>query len=129
MFALYQGDEVFVEMRCPTSQYAPGKIVFPGGHREVDDASITDTFLRELKEETGVIPTAFLQLTTLTFPDENIRLHPFAVSKWEGELPNNVHGVGNPLFWKKLSEMQQSDLLEISAIATMIQAHSLLQEI
>ena len=49
------GLEVFVQHRAATMDFAPGAVVFPGGRREPRDATLLDTAVRELVEETGAV--------------------------------------------------------------------------
>jgi 8-oxo-dGTP pyrophosphatase MutT (NUDIX family)/GNAT superfamily N-acetyltransferase len=52
------GLEVFVQHRASTMDFAPGAVVFPGGRRDPIDATLLDTAVREVAEETGALVTA-----------------------------------------------------------------------
>ena len=57
-----------------------GQISFPGGRREMDDASLMDVALRETYEEIGVNPSTIKilgELTELYIPVSNYLVHPF----------------------------------------------------
>jgi 8-oxo-dGTP pyrophosphatase MutT (NUDIX family) len=58
-----------------------GQISFPGGKREMDDATLLDTAMREMYEEVGVSPSQVHQigkLSDLYIPVSNFLVHPFA---------------------------------------------------
>ncbi len=57
-----------------------GQISFPGGRRELDDATLIDVALRETYEEIGVNPSSIKisgELTELYIPVSNYLVHPF----------------------------------------------------
>jgi 8-oxo-dGTP pyrophosphatase MutT (NUDIX family) len=57
-----------------------GQVSFPGGKREMDDATLLDTALREMYEEVGVDPSSVTmigQLSELYIPASNFLVHPF----------------------------------------------------
>lgn len=49
-----RGIEVYLSRRPMHFRYYPGAFVFPGGRRDDEDADITATACREVKEEIGV---------------------------------------------------------------------------
>ena len=51
MCLIYKDDKILVQEKKGTRH--PGGLVFPGGHIEADE-SLTDSVIREMKEETGL---------------------------------------------------------------------------
>jgi 8-oxo-dGTP pyrophosphatase MutT (NUDIX family) len=76
-----------------------GQISFPGGKREMDDATLLDTALREMYEEVGIAPSAVSmigQLSELYIPASNFLVHPFVgYSKGVPDFLPNPHEVKN----------------------------------
>lgn len=123
VFILYNKEarQVLVEQRLPDSHYAPNEIVFPGGkHDPNKDTSIEDTFTRELGEETGIIPLTVITLMALEYPEKDIRLHPFVVTEWTGEVPKEAIDKKNPLFQVSIESMATSSRHEVATIAQAI---------
>jgi len=70
-----------------------GQISFPGGRREMDDATLLDVALRETYEEIGVDPSTIKslgQLTELYIPVSNFLVHPFVgiIDRLPGFIPS-----------------------------------------
>ncbi len=84
MLLLYPDDKeqthlIMIE-RADGNRTHSGQISFPGGRREMDDASLIDVALRETYEEIGVNPSTIKilgELTELYIPVSNFLVHPF----------------------------------------------------
>lgn len=92
-----------------------GDIAFPGGKQQVEDKNTCQTALRELLEETGVIPTNPEPVYRL--PDKLTRLHhaplPMTISPWvfETEFPQvaKLNHESTNFLWLPLNEFLKKE--------------------
>lgn len=56
-----RGPEVLLTKRSSALKHHPGQIAFPGGRRDDTDADLSETALREAREEVG-LPTGIVQV-------------------------------------------------------------------
>lgn len=80
LFPVNNQPHVLMIERTPGTHAHAGQIGFPGGKRELDDATLIDTALRETYEETGIDPSSIKilgELTELYIPVSNFLVHPF----------------------------------------------------
>jgi mutator protein MutT len=98
--------KVLLERRPETSFYA-GKLVFPGGAVESAE-KFEETLLRETTEEMGVKPLEFSAFNTaeLIVGETGVRLNPFLITRWQGQIPQTVLDKGNELIWIGLDEFK-----------------------
>jgi 8-oxo-dGTP diphosphatase len=85
-----QNGRVLLARRSPQRSSYGGLWSFPGGHQEPGE-TLTDTLIREAREEVGVIPTCFFFLTLLADPntseDDPATYHMYSVTGWQGGDP------------------------------------------
>lgn len=115
-----QREQVLTEHRL-TGKYA-GENIFPGGNIEPTDATICAAFLREFSEETGAEPTGYYRGPSHEIADKGIRLHPFLIVNWLGNIPEAVLDNQNPLEWKNLDAMRRHSNGDVVALANIFYA-------
>lgn len=99
--------------RADNSAVHSGQISFPGGKREMDDATLLDTAMREMYEEVGISPSTINilgQLSELYIPVSNFLVHPFVgYSNIVPQIIMNEMEVKNVIF-PALGEMLNMEL-------------------
>lgn len=71
--------------RSDTVEHHRGQVSFPGGGRDVEDASLLETALRETEEEIGLRAS---DVTPLGALDDNVTTTNFIVSPFVGLIPH-----------------------------------------
>ncbi|MEV7886944.1 NUDIX domain-containing protein [Streptomyces sp. NPDC088357] len=88
--------EVVLQLRDEKAGIAwPGHWSLPGGGTEADETPL-ETILRELLEETGIVPEAIEEVRVTTYEKGKTPPHLFAVS-WDGTESELVLGEGQAL--------------------------------
>ncbi len=93
--------------RRPDHLHQGGLWEFPGGKIEAGEAP-EHALARELDEELGIRPrdSRFLRRIQYRYPDKQVELHFYRVTRWEGE----PHGrEGQAIAWRSASELQPAD--------------------
>lgn len=94
---------VLVETRPDTDKVFPGMTVLPGGKIDRGEG-VVDALLREVREELGVVPFEYEEMSFIPpiyhrVDDPAYLVHPFVVTKWEGQIPKSILDSGYPLAW------------------------------
>jgi len=119
MWIFYRDSKVVIEKR-PASEQGDSECV-PCGHIDLNRDKgdyIESAFLREVSEEfQGVKPTNYSFLKTVDFDEpnkdggiDNLRLHYFLVTKWDGEVPEHTIEEGkihSDLVWYPISKYKE----------------------
>ena len=109
--ALFIGpdDKVLLGLRAASKKVWPNHWDTIGGHVE-DGESLDDALIREVQEETGVTPTGFRLIATVSERQPELYgdalHHVYAVTSWQGGDPTNVCDEHTELKWFNVSEMQ-----------------------
>ena len=109
--ALFIGpdDKVLLGLRAASKKVWPNHWDTIGGHVE-DGESLDDALIREVQEETGVTPTGFRLIGTVSERQPELYgdalHHVYAVTSWQGGDPTNVCDEHTELKWFSVSEMQ-----------------------
>ena len=96
---------VLVQQRPSASAYYPGYWEFPGGKIEEGETA-AEAMQRELAEEVGIIPQAFLPWLKREqrYDYAHITLHFFRVTDWRGNLSNRE---GQRCEWRQWADKPQ----------------------
>lgn len=126
-----KANKVLSEQRTRPDRAYYGEKIFLSGLVEADERSDPScTARRELKEELGI---EVIDIFTL-HPDGPItgglgeKLYPFIISKWEGDIPDQVIGNNNPLVWDTLEEAIHSRVVSRVVIANLARGYLLQKE-
>lgn len=120
VYTCLRGNSVLAERRALNSPYAPGEIVFPGGKIDPGDKTPLQAFLREFQEETAAEPQCVIRLHELEYPEDNIRLFPFVVYTWNGDIPQHMVDTNGLFLWRTIEFMRQSSRTEVATLANLI---------
>ena len=105
MCMVYDGDQILVQNR--TKSDWPG-LAFPGGHVEPGE-SLTESVIREVREETGLTISHPVLCGVKDFPDDDGSLYMvlfFKTDEFSGELSSSE----GEMRWVKLSEIDSLPL-------------------
>ncbi len=124
MALIIRGDEILMEQRAPDSKFFPGQIIFIGGKIEDDETRDFEKALkRELKEELNIEPINYAYLDKEIFGDTGVWLRCFIITEWQGELPDCILDVGNPVCWQKIDDMAKSEIRFVREVIVALQEH------
>lgn len=82
-----------------------GAYSFPGGKLK-EGEQIGEALYREVEEELGVKPVRIFTLSLLGY--NGFTIHPFVITKWEGEIPFSTLDASHRLEWRYLSDALES---------------------
>ena len=101
--------KVLLGLRAPSKKSWPDHWDTIGGHVE-DGESLDEALIREVQEETGVMPTRFRLIATVRErqPERygDALHHVYAVTDWHGGEPANVCDEHTELRWFSIGEMR-----------------------
>jgi len=109
---LVRAGTVLLGKRSPTRQLCPGVWDLVGGHVELGETP-EDTLVRELQEELGITPRAFVKLHVLgdpQLPSNEHACHVFAVTEWDGEPRNRQPEEHTEIRWISFGDALRLEL-------------------
>lgn len=107
VFILCDGKSVLAEKRRADKVVAPGLVCLPGGHVDPGE-TIEAALARELMEELDVGTDEPRFICTLPYDrDAQLRLHYFAVERWNGTIRKQE---AEALLWIPLNDLSRLDL-------------------
>lgn len=112
-----------MEQRTFSSFYS-NLLVFPGGNYELDkDKNLIDTLKREIKEELNVDPVEIAHLNADYISRKSLKVKPFIITRWKGQIPGQVLDQGNSLVWIKIQDLKDSPLEQIQKIGKVVERY------
>jgi mutator protein MutT len=108
---IIQSQQILLGQRSPTRQFYPDVWDVFGGHMEPGEAQ-PETLTRELGEELGIMPTQWTYLETLTKPGEQLTVHLYLVTAWQGMPGNRQPEEHSRIGWFSLAEATQLRLAD-----------------
>jgi len=119
-FTCYVNHRVLVE-RCPSNcNRIRGEFVFPSGPIHQTDSNHITALHRVLREQTELKPEVYVMLDS--FPVGELRMFPFILYDWDGQIPDHNLDSRNQLRWLTLEYMQHSSRIEVATMANLIYA-------
>lgn len=111
---LNQDNHVLLEQRAFKNGTIGPHWVFPGGHVEAHETDLEIAVKREAFEELGIIPLEFspipFEMKYHHKPD--LTLTPFLITKWQGEIPDQILDQGNPTTWMHIDQLLETTPLD-----------------
>ncbi len=109
---LLQNAKILLGKRSPREKFYPNVWDSIGGHC-IGDENPEQTLIRELKEEIGIVPIVYKQITILDEPEPRIhgyyKYHIFLVTSWKG-TPANISEEHSELKWFTIEEAKKQRL-------------------
>lgn len=120
VFTIFQDNLVLVEKRAKESTF-PEELLFPGGSVE-ESETLEQTFFREVEEETGIQVLEYKKIPTskTIYGYKGLVVNPFLITKYKGEIPENVLDKGNPLLWVEFTQTLNSKIKPVQEVALAI---------
>jgi len=101
--------KVLLGLRAPSKKSWPAHWDTIGGHVE-DGENLEEALIREIQEETGVMPTEFRLIAAVREPQPerygDALHHIYAVTAWQGGDPANICDEHTELKWFSIGEMR-----------------------
>lgn len=106
LYAVIENGKVLLEKRKDDEEKWPGIWAIPSGYVEMEDK--VSALMREVNEETGLMPLQYVLLKTLPFESEDDKslLHVFVVTKFAGETKKETDE-GRKLQWFTIEEARK----------------------
>lgn len=117
---------VLSEKRRADSKFFPNMVVFPSGTVEENEKDNLDqTLIRESYEELGIVPTEYACLDTQQplYSGEKTIIHPYVITKWNGEIPSYILDKGNPILWQSFEEAATSEVATRAVIVERVKKY------
>ena len=110
---IVRSQKILLGKRSATRMFYPDVWDVFGGHMEPGEQQ-EETLRRELAEELGITPTEWMYLETLHKPSEELTVHLYLVSDWQGTPFNRQLEEHSEIGWFSLAEAIQLRLADES---------------
>ena len=110
---IVRSQKILLGKRSSTRTFYPDLWDVFGGHMEPGEQQ-HETLIRELAEELGITPTQWLYLETLRTPSEQLTVHLYLVTNWQGTPVNRQAEEHSEIGWFSLVEAIQLRLADPS---------------
>lgn len=105
LYAVIEDSKILLEKRKDDEKRWPGIWAIPSGRVEIEDK--VSTLLREVNEETGLMPLEYILLKTMPELDnDQTLLHIFVITKFAGEAKQETDE-GRELQWFTIEDARK----------------------
>jgi 8-oxo-dGTP diphosphatase len=108
---IVRAQKILLGQRSATRTFYPDVWDVFGGHMETGEQR-HETLLRELAEELSITPTQWMYLETLHTPSEQLTVHLYLVTDWQGTPANRQPEEHSAIGWFPLAEAIQLPLAD-----------------
>ncbi len=104
LYAIVEDGKILLEKRKDDEKRYPSLWAIPSGHVEMEDK--VSALMREVNEETGLMPLKYMLLKTMPSDDDKSLLHIFVITKFAGETKQETDE-GRKLEWLTIEEARK----------------------
>jgi len=104
LYAVVEDGKILLEKRKDDEERYPSLWAIPSGHVEMEDK--VSALMREVNEETGLMPLKYMLLKTMPSDDGKSLLHIFVITEFAGETKQETDE-GRKLQWFSVEDARK----------------------